>query len=393
MPFILPFSKLIADAKVPAKPEITAALASRPDVSRHLLAWYDREGRNLPWREKAGQPDPYRVWLSEIMLQQTTVRAVKAYFEDFTRRWPSVEALAQAPEDEIMAAWAGLGYYSRARNLIKAARLVAREHGGRFPDSEEGLRALPGIGPYTAAAIAAIAFDRPAVVVDGNVERVVARLFAIKTPLPEAKGEIRARAGELTPDRRPGDFAQAMMDLGATICTPRRPACVLCPLRADCAAAREGEPTRYPLKAARPARPVRRGHAYVAVRPDGSVLLERRPPKGLLGGMAGVPHSPWVEGEPPGRAEMTRHAPLDALWRKAGVARHGFTHFELEMQVQVARVRYGEKLTRAVADRSMFWHDWGELEAAGLPTAFRKVIAVAAEKLELPPPKARRARG
>src|SRR5690606_9140907 len=249
--------------------------ATAATVAPALLRWYDRHARVLPWRAPPGAdpPDPYAVWLSEIMLQQTTVAAVAPYYRAFLARWPDVGALAAAPQDEVMAAWAGLGYYSRARNLHRCAQQVAAELGGRFPDTEEGLRTLPGIGPYTAAAIAAIAFDRQAAVVDGNVERVVSRLFAVTTPLPQAKTEIRALVERLVPASRPGDFAQAMMDLGATVCTPKRPRCMLCPLREDCTALSAGDPEFYPVRLARKERPARRGAAFVAVREDGAILL------------------------------------------------------------------------------------------------------------------------
>jgi A/G-specific adenine glycosylase len=259
-----------------------------------VLAWYDKHRRSLPWRAPPGEPaDPYRVWLSEIMLQQTTVTAVAPYFAAFIARWPTVESLADAPVEEVMRRWAGLGYYARARNLHACARLVTTEHGGRFPDTETALRGLPGIGPYTAAAIAAIAFGRRATVVDGNVERVVARLLAIDTPLPAAKALLAKAAAALTPFERHGDHAQAMMDLGATICRPRKPACALCPVTARCAGHQRGTPEHYPRKAARPERPVRHGTAFFIRRQDGSVLLRTRPSQGLLGGMAEFPGTEW----------------------------------------------------------------------------------------------------
>ncbi len=342
-----------------------------------LLAWYDRHHRRLPWRvtppERAEGvvADPYRIWLSEIMLQQTTVAAVKSYFEAFTARWPTVADLAAAAEEDVMKAWAGLGYYSRARNLKVCAETVARDHGGRFPADEAALLSLPGIGPYTAAAIAAIAFDRPATVVDGNVERVVARLWEIAAPMPAAKPEIRARAARLTPNERPGDFAQAMMDLGATICTPRKPACALCPWMAACAARHAGNPEAYPVRAAKVARPTRRGVAFVAVRADGAVLLRRRPPKGLLGGMSEPPGSPWGEAEI--RAADVKATPFPGRWRRLdGFVEHVFTHFRLELTV----VR-GDVPATAPAPEGAWWSAPHALPGEALPSVFRKAIDAA----------------
>ncbi|SLN42548.1 A/G-specific adenine glycosylase [Roseisalinus antarcticus] len=345
------------------------------ELSNALLAWYDTHGRTLPWRvgpadRAAGiRADPYRVWLSEIMLQQTTVAAVREYFRLFTERWPSVEALAAAEDGDVMAAWAGLGYYARARNLLKCARVVASDLGGVFPDTVDGLRRLPGIGPYTAGAIAAIAFDRPATVVDGNVERVMARLHAIKSPLPAAKSELTECAAALTPQTRPGDHAQAVMDLGATICTPRRPACGICPWRDPCAARAAGIADTLPRKLPKAAKPIRLGIAYVARRADGAWLLQRRPDKGLLGGMLGWPGSDWGEAPTPA-------PPLDAGWRDAGAeARHTFTHFHLRLRVEVAEVPAdtppGEGMF--VAKESF--------RPADLPTVMRKVYDIASSAL------------
>lgn len=343
-----------------------------------LLAWYDRHHRRLPWRvappdRAAGEiADPYRIWLSEVMLQQTTVAAVKAYFEAFTRRWPSVADLAAEDEAEVMKAWAGLGYYSRARNLKACAEAVARDHGGRFPETEEGLAKLPGIGPYTAAAIAAIAFDRPATVVDGNVERVVARLFAVEDEMPAAKSELRRLAATLTPRERPGDFAQAMMDLGATVCTPKKPACALCPWSAGCAARDGGSPEVYPRRAIKAARPTRVGFAHVALRADGAVLLRRRPPKGLLGGMSEPPGSVWTRpGETPADPAATR--PVTGPWRRApGVVAHTFTHFHLELTVEWTR------LPQTVpAPAGHWWSARRDLDGEALPTVFRKALGAA----------------
>ena len=275
-----------------------------PAVAAPLLAWYDRHARKLAWRvgpndrARGVAPDPYRVWLSEVMLQQTTVASVGSYFAAFIERWPTVNDLAAATQDDVMRLWAGLGYYARARNLKACAETVVREHGGRFPANAADLQALPGIGAYTAAAIAAIAFDELVAVIDGNIERVIARLFAITEPLPRAKPAIRARQAELTPRHRAGDYAQAMMDLGATICTPRRAACALCPLAEACAGRASGDPEAFPAKAAKAVRPTRQGTAFVAVRDDGAVLLRRRPDKGLLGGMAEVPGTAWLAGPP-----------------------------------------------------------------------------------------------
>jgi A/G-specific adenine glycosylase len=302
-----------------------------------ILGWYDENARALPWRiGPAGRarrlrPDPYRVWLSEIMLQQTTVPHATPYFLAFTRRWPTVAALAAAAEGEVMAAWAGLGYYARARNLIACARVVAGQLGGAFPDTEAGLAALPGVGPYTAAAIAAIAFDRPANVVDGNVERVMARLFAVETPLPAAKPELHRLAATLVTDERPGDWAQALMDLGATLCTPAAPACERCPAADGCHALAGGAPQRYPLRQAKAERPQRYGAAYVLTSGD-RVALVRRPARGLLGGMLALPTAEW-RASPLTDAEAIAAAPVAAAWRDAGAIDHTFTHFALALRV------------------------------------------------------------
>ena len=347
-----------------------------PQAAAMLLGWYDTERRDLPWRvPKGGSPDPYRVWLSEVMLQQTTVKAVIPYYERFLARWPTVEALAAAPLDDVLAAWAGLGYYSRARNLHKCASIVADAMAGSFPATEEGLRELPGIGPYTAAAIAAIAFGARTTPVDGNIERVVARLFAIGTPLPEAKAEIRRLAATLTPARRAGDFAQALMDLGAGICTPKRPSCLMCPLQGDCAAYHRGLESALPTRAAKAERPVRVGLAFLVLREDGSVLLRRRPEAGLLGGMLEVPSTEWAE-TLPGLDESLRGAPVRGeWWAVPGVVSHTFTHFKLESLVYRALVPADCSLT--------FWADAGrcqwvarrDLDRAALPSVMRKIIA------------------
>lgn len=299
-----------------------------------LLAWYDRNARDLPWRAPPGKgrTPAYRVWLSEIMLQQTVVTTVKPYFARFLELWPTVEALANAPREDVLAEWAGLGYYARARNLHKCAGVVANELGGVFPETREGLLALPGVGPYTAGAIAAIAFDQPEAAVDGNVERVMSRRFRIETPLPEAKVEIKSRTEAMIPGARPGDFAQALMDLGATVCTPRSPNCLICPWRDDC----DGRDiaANLPLKAPKKAKPIRLGVAYAHISDQG-VLVETRPDKGLLGGMIGLPGTEWsVPG--PTESEITAAAPTPANWRIVGEARHTFTHFHLVLTVMEA---------------------------------------------------------
>ena len=303
------------------------------------------------------------------MLQQTTVEAVKPFFRAFLAKWPSVGDLAAAPEEDVLKAWAGLGYYSRARNLKKCADLVATSHAGRFPDTEEGLRALPGIGAYTAAAIASIAFDRPAAVVDGNVERVVSRLCAISTPLPDAKSEIKAIVASLLPGSRPGDFAQATMDLGATICTPRRPSCMLCPINDDCEALAGGDPELYPVKAEKADKPRRVGAAYVAVKDGGLVLLRKRPDKGLLGGMSEVPTTAWtarIDGD-----TTAASAPFAADWHRAGSITHVFTHFSLELFV------YRADVTDIAVPPSHRWAALDTIRNEALPTVMMKVVEAA----------------
>ncbi|WP_246347106.1 A/G-specific adenine glycosylase [Sphingomonas jinjuensis] len=375
-----------------------------------MLAWYDAHRRDLPWRAPPGvAADPYRVWLSEVMLQQTTVATVRPRFEAWVARWPDFASLAAAEDADVMAAWAGLGYYARARNLVAAAKAVAADHGGAFPRTEAALRTLPGLGAYTAAAVAAIAFGERAVVVDANVERVVSRLFAIARPLPASRSAIRAAADGITPDERAGDFAQAMMDLGSAICTPKLPRCLLCPLQPDCRAQAQGEPDRYPVKAAKKAKPHRYGTIFWVERPFLSivaplrvhpspvraelveaqelgappathpstssgrtelvdravrgareVLLVRRPPKGLLGGMRALPTGPWAD-EPPGLAK----APVATDWTMHNATvEHGFTHFDLTLALAVANGDGhhpdGE------------WWPLDRLDEAGLPTLFAK---------------------
>ena len=335
------------------------------DASNALLHWYVVDKRALPWRAAEGErPDPFRVWLSEVMLQQTTVAMARPYFEKFTARWPDVAALAAAADADVMAAWAGLGYYARARNLLACARKVAADHGGEFPDTEAGLLKLPGVGRYTAAAIAAIAFGRRAVVVDGNVERVVARLFAVQGPLPAARATVYGLADTLTPGERCGDFAQAMMDLGATICTPRNPSCGRCPLAGRCRARLAGEPERYPVKLARAPKPKRHGTAYW-LEHDGHVLLVRRPVKGLLGGMLALPSGNWGSSD-----GASAEAPAAANWNEAGAVEHVFTHFALSLRLLCAE---------APARGDGIWWPIERLAEAGLPTLFAKAAARASE--------------
>jgi A/G-specific adenine glycosylase len=352
----------------------TLSASTTPDPAA-LLAWYDRHQRTLPWRPPAGvRPDPYRVWLSEIMLQQTTVATVGPYFDRFVARWPDISALAVASLDEVLQLWQGLGYYARARNLHACARAVVERHGGVFPDEPAALRALPGVGDYTAAAIAAIAFDRRTAATDGNVERVVARLYAVPEPLPAAKPHLRALASALVPGQRAGDFAQALMDLGATICTPRRPRCVLCPWRACCAAAASGRAEALPARVENPERQLRCGVAFWLTRPDGAVLLRRRPEKGLLGGMIEIPSTPW-RAEPWTLAEAIRVAPAAVEWSPLpGAVHHGFTHFRLELTILA-----GE----GVADG--LWSGLDRLAEHALPTLMKKVARHAISALGAQP--------
>ncbi|HUS95562.1 MAG TPA: A/G-specific adenine glycosylase [Hyphomicrobiaceae bacterium] len=341
-----------------------------------LLEWYDNERRDLPWRYGPGvAADPYRVWLSEIMLQQTTVKAVIPYFEKFVALWPTVEGLALAEEEAVLQAWAGLGYYSRARNLHACAQAVVTEHGGVFPVQEQELRRLPGIGPYTAAAIAAIAFGQPAMPVDGNVERVVSRLFAVTDPMPKSKPLLRDHAAGLMPGARTGDFAQAMMDLGATVCTPKRPSCLMCPLQNQCDAHALGMEGQLPVRAVKPDRPVRRGIAFVTLAEDGTVLLRQRPDTGLLARMLEVPSTEWQD-DAPDLARALRGAPVRASWWLVpGQVVHTFTHFRLEMQVYRAVVPVSPPLTFWADSARCRWVPKRELDKQALPSVMRKLIA------------------
>jgi A/G-specific adenine glycosylase len=347
-----------------------------------LLAWYDRHARVLPWRldpsrvRRGERPDPYRVWLSEIMLQQTTVKAVGPYYERFLTRWPTVDRLAAASLDDVLRAWAGLGYYARARNLHACAKEVVGRHGGEFPCDMDALRALPGIGDYTAAAVAAIAFDIGAVPVDGNVERVVSRLFAVEEELPAAKPRIKQLAASLLPDARAGDFAQAFMDLGATICSPKRPACALCPWNESCAAYQRGDQDTFPRKLPKREGQLRRGAAYVALRADGRVLLRTRPDKGLLASMTEVPGSEWANDFDEKSALRSAPRLKGAKWKRVpGLVRHVFTHFPLELAVFIATV---PRPTKAPQDAR--WVPREGLAGEALPNVMRKVIVHALDK-------------
>ncbi|MFN7224797.1 MAG: A/G-specific adenine glycosylase [Paracoccaceae bacterium] len=332
-------------------------------LSDLLLQWYDRHARAMPWRVspqdrwQGVMPDPYRIWLSEIMLQQTTVVAVKDYFHRFTSRWPTVADLAAARDEDVMAEWAGLGYYARARNLLKGARAVVSDHGAVFPKTREGLLSLPGVGPYTASAVASIAYDAPETVVDGNVERVMARMYAVETPLPAAKPELVALAMSLTPTVRPGDYAQAVMDLGATICTPRKPACGICPWSPACVARRQGGQAELPRKTPKADKPVRRGTLWIGRRQD-ALLLERRPDRGLLGGMLGFPGDGWDGSD--------GIQPAEAAWREQGEVRHTFTHFHLVLKLQVAELALGTVVLRGQ------FIPRADFRPADLPTVMRK---------------------
>lgn len=339
------------------------------ELAQSLLVWYDENARELPWRispsdrAKGISPDPYRIWLSEIMLQQTTVAAVKSYFERFTHLWPTVQDLAAAPDDQVMGEWAGLGYYARARNLLKGARAVVEHHGGVFPQDRKSLLALPGIGPYTAAAVGSIAFDLPETVVDGNVERVMSRLHDIHEPLPLSKPQLTELAERTTPQKRAGDYAQAIMDLGATVCTPKSPKCKICPWLDPCLAQQNGTAAELPKKVPKPVKPTRKGFAYVAQTTSGAWVMERRPDKGLLGGMLGWPGSPWED-----VAQDT--PPFAGSWTERGEIKHTFTHFHLYLRVMVADPvqKTPETLVTLGAN---------EFQPSDLPTVMRKVFDVA----------------
>jgi A/G-specific adenine glycosylase len=357
----------------PAKPN-RAPVQGSASAAAELLAWYDRHARRLPWRvgpkeRRLGiRPDPYRVWLSEIMLQQTTVKAVAPYFQRFVTRWPTVTDLTAADEHEVMAAWAGLGYYSRARNLIACAKTVAALPGARFPETAEGLARLHGVGAYTSAAIAAIAFAQRVAVIDANVERVIARVFAIDTPLPAAKPLVRAALTPLVPDDRPGEFAEALMDLGATLCTPKKPACSICPWSERCVARREGRQLELPVRRQKKPRPSRYGTAYVVRRADGAILLRRRPPRGLLGGMSEVPGTDWKETR--GTASVR---PLSANWKSISApVEHVFTHFALRLSIESADVS-----EETSAPENHWWAAADTLAAEALPSVMKKAIEAA----------------
>jgi A/G-specific adenine glycosylase len=383
-------------AKEPGRQRARAAAPDSFPEPAALLAWFDRHRRVLPWRARSGErPDPYRVWLSEIMLQQTTVRAVVPFYVRFLQRWGDIRALAAAPLEDILKAWAGLGYYARARNLHACVRAVVERHGAEFPTSEAALRALPGIGDYTAAAIAAIAFDAPTSPVDGNIERVVARLFTVAAPLPGVKPELRRLARELFPRRRAGDFAQALMDLGATICTPKKPACAFCPLNESCGARARGDAETFPRRAPRREGALRRGAAFVARRMDGYVLVGTRPARGLLGGMTGVPTTEWSRdfdeknalGAAPRFLSLKRKDKNKIHWcRRAGVVRHVFTHFPLELAVYEAEI---PPQTRA--PKGLRWIAIADIAGEALPSLMRKVVAHGLDQSEITAPPSPRA--
>lgn len=348
-------------------------------ISEHLLSWYDKHHRQLPWRISPSDQalgviaDPYHIWLSEIMLQQTTVTAVKPYFDKFVKMWPKVENLADASSESVMQAWAGLGYYSRARNLKKCADLVTRDYSGRFPQTEAELIKLPGIGPYTAAAIAAIAFNQPAAVVDGNIERVFTRLFRIKTPIPKAKVKIKTHVANNLPCDRPGDFAQGLMDLGSMICTPKKPNCLLCPLQNLCQASASGDQEFYPVKLPKKTKPKHKGAAFVIIDEDGAIYLQKRPDSGLLAEMSEVPTTNWNSNRD-GETD-TDAAPLPLMWAQKGSIKHIFTHFELTLVVYSAEISTQDMANAKLADG--WWSDREQIKNEALPNLMKKVITAA----------------
>ncbi len=342
------------------------------DFSKLILEWYDQHARELPWRMTGGtKPNPYHIWLSEIMLQQTTVATVKSYFSKFLKRWPTLQDMAASPQEEILKEWAGLGYYARARNLHKCATVLTDSYNGEFPQTEAELKNLPGVGDYTSAAIAAIAFGEPAAVVDGNIERITTRVFRIKTQLPKAKAEIKKQVTILTPGDRPGDFAQAMMDLGASHCSPKKPSCLLCPVQKLCQAQLHGDQETYPVKAPKKIKPTRKAYSFW-LEHDGHVLLERREQKGLLGGMPGFFSTPWEERSSfPNKEEWLAHRPSEDYWKHhEGIAKHTFTHFHLETKLLVAKTKTKLNVENA------FWHPIDQLNDIGLPTVFKKIHAL-----------------
>ncbi|WP_332065917.1 A/G-specific adenine glycosylase [Bartonella sp. CB189] len=342
------------------------------EISLRLLSWYDQQHRHLPWRitpkeqMKGVYPDPYKVWLSEIMLQQTTVEAVKPYFQKFLTLWPNLSSLAKASQDDIMKAWAGLGYYTRARNLKNCAQQLIKDYAGQFPQSVKALRTLPGIGDYTAAAIAAIAFNHPVAVVDGNVERVVTRLFAITSILPKAKAEIKEKTQKITSLNRPGDFAQAMMDLGATICTPRNPSCLLCPLHNLCQAAKMQATESFPVKAPKKKRRSKTGVAFVVLNENNQIYLEKRQGNKLLGGMTQIPNNIGIDNE-----NGLQNAPFSANWQFKGQITHIFTHFSLKLDIYYTNGIYEMK------NKNGWWCDVHHLAEEALPTVMKKAISTA----------------
>ena len=355
----------------------TPSTTITPPNSHDLLDWYDVQARRLPWRiapddSKQGVlPDPYHVWLSEIMLQQTTVAAVKAYYEKFITIWPKVTDLAAADQEDVMKAWAGLGYYSRARNLHKCAQLIINDYNGTFPETAAELVKLPGVGAYTSAAIASIAFREPVAVVDGNVERVFTRLFAIDTPLPAAKEDVRERKQVVLPIQRPGDFAQAVMDLGATICTPKRPACALCCWNSNCQAFAEHDPEHFPVKAPKKTKPTRKGAAFVLLNQKGAVWLEKRGPSGLLASMTQIPTTDWNSNQDGGTNSAETPIGKDLEWTHKGMARHTFTHFHLELEIYQAVTEAADKLSNG------WWCEQADLKEEALPTVMKKAIRTA----------------